>query len=263
MDISFIGAGKAALSLASYFKKKGHKILYITDKDKNREETFLKQINCKTEDIENIVKKSQILFLTVNDNSIYSLWESIPKNKETIFIHCSGAKEGLYNGDCNLYALHPVAPLTGNDELENICFGLENFGDKVYQIKDFIETMGNTVFLINKDKKAQYHLASVMASNLVLSLIERSVSYLKECDLSEEEAIELLMPLAKQNLLNIEKYGVKKSITGPASRGDYEICKNHIKVIKNEEDKKNYTILSKNILRILGKNEEEFNKKIK
>lgn len=255
MKISFIGAGKAALSLSKYFSSKGHKIKYIYDTSEEKSDNFLKEIECAKESIDVIINNSEMVFLTVNDSSIYSLWNTIKdniKNHDTIFIHCSGAKEGIYE-DTSLYALHPACAMTGNGDLDGICFGLENSGDKFGFIQKFIEDMGNRVILISKEKKKEYHLANVMVSNLVLSIIDRGVSYLKNVNLSEEEALALLMPLAKQNILNIESKGIVESVTGPASREDFEVLKNHFDIM-NENDVALYKYLSQNILKILGKN---------
>jgi Uncharacterized conserved protein len=255
MEISFIGAGKAALSLSKYFSSKGHNIKYIFDIEEQKSKDFAQELGCKSADIDTIIKNSKIVFLTVNDSSIYNLWNQITnkmENSEIIFIHCSGAKEGIYAKQ-NLYALHPACAMTGDGDLNKICFGLENTGDKVDFIKSFIEEMGNRVILISKDKKREYHLANVMVSNLVLSIIDRAVSYLKNANLNEEEALALLIPLAKQNILNIESNGILKSITGPVAREDFEVLKNHLEIMQ-EEDKSFYKYLSQNILNILGKN---------
>lgn len=259
MIISFIGAGKAATSLAKYFKKYNHEIKYIYDIDEKRRLDFSGELDCLPANVDEIIEKSQMIFLTVNDSSIENLWEEILSKKpssDAIFIHCSGAKEGIY-GELSLYSLHPASPLTGNGDLENICFGLENFGEKKDLIKEFIENLKNRVFLIPKNKKREYHLANVFVSNLTLSLIDKGFFYLKKCGLNETESISLLMPLAKQNLLNIEKNGISKSVTGPAARGDKDVCKGHLEVIK-DEDKNLYIQLSENILKILGKNSENF-----
>lgn len=255
MEISFIGAGKAALSLSKYFISKGHTIKYIYDISEDESDNFSKEIKCVKENIDVTINHSELVFLTVNDSSIYSLWNYIENNitnPNTIFIHCSGAKEGVYK-EKTLYALHPACAMTGNGDLDNICFGLENSGDKITFIQNFIETMGNRVILISKEKKKEYHLANVMVSNLVLSLIDRGVSYLKNAGLNEEESLALLMPLAKQNIINIESQGIIKSITGPASREDFEVLKSHLEIM-NENDSVLYKYLSQNILNILGKN---------
>lgn len=259
MKISFIGTGKAAFSLGRYFQSKGHTIEYCYDSDEEKAKNYAKLLNCKFESLDNLVNNSDLVFITVNDSNIYNLWESLEdkiKNTKSIFLHCSGAKGGIY-GDRILYSLHPAAPLTGDGNLDNICFGLENLGDRVIEIKEFITSLGNKVFLIPYSKKREYHLANVIVSNLVLSLFERGLSYLKTCGLNEEDSIALLMPLAKQNLLNIEEKGIINSITGPVSRGDFEVCQSHLEVTQ-ETDTELYVNLSKNILKILKRDENSF-----
>ena len=150
MEISFIGAGKAALSLGKYFYSKGHTIKYVFEIDKQKSDNFIQELGCKSTDLDIMINNSEIVFLTVNDNAIYPLWNQIKNNiinANTVFIHCSGAKEGIY-GKQNLYALHPACAMTGDSNLSQVCFGLENNGDKVNYIKKFIENMGNRVILI-------------------------------------------------------------------------------------------------------------------
>lgn len=253
MEISFIGCGKAANSLGKYFLKKGHRIKYICDVLQEKQESFVKEIGGEIGSLEEIVSNSQIVFLTVADSYIYPLWKKIQRlhiKKDTIFIHCSGAKKGVYENDVHLHALHPASAMTGDSELDNINFGLERKGNKLEDIKEFLKTLGNKVYIINPDKKVEYHLASVFSSNLMLSLFQIGTKYMEQAGLSEEEAIKFLMPLVKQNLDNIEKNGINKSITGPASRKDLETIGNHLRVI-DKLDKETYITLSKNIAKIL------------
>lgn len=253
MKISFIGFGKAGKSLARYFKKKGHDIRYIYDINRDDIVREVVEVEGKfTVDFDLIKKESEIIFIAVPDSKIEEVWKEVQKSldKEKIVIHLSGAKEGIYE-EHNLYALHPAAPMTGSGQLDNVVFGLENNGEMIEKIKDFIEDCGNKVVLIKKGSKSKYHLANVMVSNLVLSLFQRGVENLISCGIEEEEAISLLLPLAKLNLQNIENRGIKEAVTGPVQREDFETIQKHLEVIESK-DKDLYKNLSANIQNILG-----------
>lgn len=260
MKISFIGAGKAGRSLAKYFTKNEHEIAYVYDIDRDAAYNFTGEVHCKYTSLKELIENSDIIFLTVVDSQIKLLWDSITSfnpSMDKIFIHCSGAMEGIYE-KFKLFALHPASPLTGDGDLEEVVFGLEDSNDeKVKTIYALINNMGNKVVRINKGCKSKYHLANVMVSNLVLSLFERGLSHLEECGISQEDAVALLMPLAKKNLLNIESKGIKDAVTGPVQRKDYKTVSKHLETV-NHADKDLYIYLSKNIEKILNFNTSGF-----
>lgn len=255
MNISFIGAGKAGLSLAKYFQSKNHNISFVSDTDIEKATFFKNALKCEIRNMDFLINNSDMVFLTVNDSAIYPLWDTIKKqieNEKTIFIHCSGAKEGFYDIK-SLYALHPACPMTGDGFLQEVYFALENEGNDILFIKSFIESLGNKVVLIPKDKKREYHLANVMVSNLVLSLFEKAIKYLACAGMNERDSLDLLMPLAIKNLQNINNHGILASATGPASRGDLEVIKKHMDVLE-QKDIELYKNLTQNIFDFLGKN---------
>ncbi len=252
MKISFIGFGKAGSSLAFYFKNKGHKILYIYDI--NKEDIMEKVQRVEgifTKDFSHITNDSDIIILALPDSLIEEFWLNFKIHvKDNIVFHLSGVKEGIYE-DKNLYALHPAAPMTGQSNLEGVVFGLENNGERIDDIKNFIESCGNKVILIDKGTKSRYHLANVIVSNLALSLFQRGLENLVKCGIKEEDGISLLLPLAKMNLDNIGNKGIKDSITGPVQRKDFSTIKKHLEIM-DMEDLNLYKDLSKNLQKILG-----------
>ncbi len=253
MNISVVGFGKAGKSLSHYFRKKGHKIKYICDINNENIKKEVEEVEgLITDDFELIGKESNIIILALPDSNIEDVWNKIkPFIRENLVFHLSGVKEGIYE-DKSLYALHPAAPMTGNGNLDNIVFGLENSGERVEEIKDFIVKCGNEVVLIEKGTKSRYHLANVIVSNLVLSLFQRGLENLKKCGISEEDGMKLLMPLAKLNLSNIESKGLVDAVTGPVERKDFDTVEKHLEVI-DKEDLDLYKILSGNIEKILGR----------
>jgi predicted short-subunit dehydrogenase-like oxidoreductase (DUF2520 family) len=113
-------------------------------------------------------------------------------------------------------------------------------------MKKFLETLGNTVFIIEENKKILYHLSNVMVSNLVLSLINKGCNILSECGLQPSDALSALMPLIENNLNNLKTKGFISSLTGPIERGDIETISKHLEVIP-QKDIELYKNLSLNL----------------
>ncbi|MBN4049370.1 DUF2520 domain-containing protein [bacterium AH-315-N14] len=114
-------------------------------------------------------------------------------------------------------------------------------------LEAFIHSLGNKSFVINKEDKALYHLASVTVSNLVLSLINTGCSYLSQCGVSENDALKALLPLLQNNIDNIKTKGFINALTGPIERNDLNTVKQHIGAIP-PEDIKMYKNLSLKLL---------------
>ncbi len=84
--------------------------------------------------------------------------------------------------------------------MKDICFSIE--GDNEQDdlvIQNFIDGLGNQFFIRDKDTSSTYHLANVLVSNLVLSLLDIGVSYFIKLGLSEDESLKAISPLVKKN----------------------------------------------------------------
>jgi predicted short-subunit dehydrogenase-like oxidoreductase (DUF2520 family) len=92
-----------------------------------------------------------------------------------------------------------------------------------------------------------YHASAVVASNYLVTLEHFALELLKEANLSEENAYDILEPLIMGTLNNIKAQGSINALTGPVARGDDEIVSRHLSDI----DKKLPQF--SNLYRLLGK----------
>lgn len=261
IKFGFIGAGKVGFSLGKYLTENN---IYVTGYySKNQHSSEEAAIFTNTRyytNLKTFIEDSDAIFITTPDGEIPSVWNEIkefPINNKLI-CHCSGSisseifsnitKYGAYS-----YSIHPMFAISSKyDSYKNFPNAFITIeGHKEYQkyLEDLFISLGNNVAIISKKNKALYHVACVTVSNLVLSLINNGITYLKDCEFSEEMAIKALFPLIEFNLNNIKSDGVVKSLTGPVERGDLSTIKNHCKVLC-EEDEKLYKLLSKNVLKI-------------
>ena len=178
--------------------------------------------------------------------------------KNKLICHCSGSissdifsnitDHGAYG-----YSIHPMFAISSKydsyKDLQKSFITIEGHEKYKEFLKELFVSLGNEVAIITSHNKPLYHVASVMVSNLVLGLINNGVTYLQQCGFTEEMAVKALFPLIEFNLKNIKDNGVVKSLTGPVERGDSDTIIGHCKVL-NDDDKKLYKLLSKNILQI-------------
>ncbi|MCJ7689454.1 MAG: DUF2520 domain-containing protein, partial [Clostridiaceae bacterium] len=232
MVIGFIGSGKVGFSLGKYFSMKGISLSgYYSNSYKDAIEASLFTNSKAYKNINDLTRDSSMIFITTPDDSIHEVWQNLLNLNLTnkIICHTSGSLTSsiflnINNSDALAYSIHPIFAFSDKynsyKTLQNACFSIEGPENHMHEIKDFFHSLGNKTFIINSDNKALYHLASVTVSNLVLSLINTGCSYLSKCGLSENDALEALLPLIKNNIDNVKENGFINSLTGPVDRND-------------------------------------------
>ncbi len=268
MVIGFIGCGKVGFSLGKYFSIKGvtlsgyYSKLY-TDAIEASEFTNSKAY----ENINDLVKDSSMIFITTPDDSIHEVWQKISTLNlaSKIICHTSGSLtssifSNINNSDAFAYSIHPIYAFSHKyisyKNLQKAYFSIEGPEHHIHTLKDFIHSLGNKSFVIDESDKALYHLASVTVSNLVLSLINTGCSYLSDCGLSEEDALDALLPLIQNNIDNIKTSGFISALTGPVERNDLGTITHHIGAIPRD-DVQLYKNLSLNLLSLSQKKHKD------
>ena len=261
IKFGFIGAGKVGFSLGKYLKENNIDISgYYSKSQHSSKEAAIFTNTRQYNNLEDLIKNSDAIFITTPDNQIADVWNEVKKLpiKEKLICHCSGSISSevfsnINNHGAYGYSIHPMFAISDKynsyKDLSQAFITIEGHEKHLENLKRLFLHLGNDVAIISKENKVLYHAASVTVSNLVLGLINNGVNYLEECGFTKEMAIKALYPLIENNLRNIKERGAVSSLTGPIERGDLSTVINHLNVIR-EEDKELYRLLSKNILKI-------------
>jgi len=269
IKIGFIGPGKVGVSLGRYFTDKGIKLSGFYGKNIETTSEAAKITKSKFyTNIQDIIKESDILFITTPDDIISIIDRELSKfdltNKSVC--HTSGSIKSnvLYNAKYSgalIYSIHPMFAFSNKNtnlkELENIYFSIESdvlkepYSIENNMIINLIKSLGNKFFIRSNETSSIYHLANVFVSNLTLSLLDIGTSYLKKLGLAEDEALSAIRPLVEGNIESIFEKGFVNSLTGPVSRGDLTTIKNHLSVLE-KEDNDIYNVLSLNLLKLVA-----------
>jgi len=267
IKIGFIGAGKVGFSLGKFFKEKNLNVSgYFSKNPESSKEASVFTNTKHFKSIEDLVNESNIIFITVPDNEIlnvYSELKSYPL-KDKIICHTSGCLSSNIFSDIDnfgaySYSIHPMFPISQKKEsykyLKDAFFTIEGSYKYLKFMIDLFSSIGVKIISIDSKNKPLYHLASVTASNLFLALFNRSCDYLKQCGFEENDAVNALYPLIKNNIENIFNVGVINALTGPIERGDINTVKEHIAFMPKEH-KKAYCELSKELI-LIAKNKNK------
>lgn len=263
IKIGFIGPGKVGANLGRYFTQKGITISGFYGQNINSTKEAINITKSKFyENIKDIIKESDILFITTPDDIISIIDTQLSKfnlNNKSI-CHTSGSLKSnvLYNSKNSgalIYSIHPMFAFSNKNinlnELEKIYFSIEGDYFENSPIEKLIKKLGNKYFLRKEEDSATYHLANVFVSNLILSLLNIGISYFKKLGLSENDSLEAIKPLVKGNIESIFEKGFVDSLTGPILRGDLTTVEKHLNVLEKDHDKL-YKILSLNLLELVA-----------
>jgi predicted short-subunit dehydrogenase-like oxidoreductase (DUF2520 family) len=239
-NIGFIGAGKVGTTLGEFFKSKGFSVTGYLSKTLSSAQSAANATSSEVFlEYDKLVEKCNVIFITTPDDQIENVWNKLQKLniKNLIFCHTSGSLTSeIFKGIDNLeafgYSVHPLYAFAktseNNNELEKSCFSVEGNSNKMDIIIEFMNKLGNKFFILKTDKKVFYHLSAVFVSNFVLGLFSIGEDFMKHCEVSEEDAMNALMPLVLANIDNIIKKGCIQSLTGPVERNDIGTVCRHL-----------------------------------
>ena len=261
MKIGFIGAGKVGFTLGKYFTEQNIVVSGFYNRHPEVASEAAEFTGTRYYDtMENLIRDSEVIFITVPDNAIAEVWEQLKQLqvKDKIICHCSGALSSavfsdITNYECYGYSIHPLFAVNSKTEsykeLSKALFTIE--GDELHRdaLADLIRSCGNKVVFLNPENKIKYHCAAVFASNLINGVMETAITELVQCGFTSEEALSALAPLTINNVAHLSEGTLEEALTGPIERGDTSTVLKHLNNI-SDDTRGIYILLSKKVLQI-------------
>lgn len=263
MNIGLIGAGKVGCTLGKFFVQRKYIVAGYYSRSRTSAEEAARFTQTKVFDtIEEIVNVCDVLFLTVPDGSLTQVFEQIanmPIDGKYI-CHCSGtlsaseAFTGIEKTGAFGYSVHPLFAISDKfhayEELTDIFFALEGHPAHLEEIKSLFH--GCRIKTIPSDCKTAYHASAVIASNLVIALLNTAFDLMQQCGFTQQQARSALSPLIEGNIKHILQKGAEQSLTGPIERGDSSTIVKHLNCL-SQKQKEIYIPLSRALIEIAEK----------
>lgn len=259
MRIGIIGAGKVGASLGLYLSSSMATIVGVYDTNQEIANQVATSLQTKHYDeLESLVSASDVLFMTVTDGAISSVWEQIATFNlaEKIICHCSGALSSEVfvgieeKGACG-YSVHPAMIVSNHEAvaaLAKSAFTIEGTPRRLHEVKEIFTQMGNRVCEIAVSDKVRYHAAAVIISNFSVALAKISIDMLASCGFTEEEQ-KIFLPLMQTSVTDIAENGIIAALAGPIERADTGTIEKHLAELVGDE-KEIYRLLANQNLAI-------------
>ncbi len=130
-------------------------------------------------------------------------------------------------------SLHPLQTVAdarhGVERLRGAYFSFEGDERARAAAIEIVEASAGRMLDLRSADKVRYHAACVFASNYVVACAGAATQLLADAaSISEEEALQALMPLWRGAVANLDEAGLPRALTGPVVRGDLVTVRRHL-----------------------------------
>ena len=154
MKTGIIGAGRVGCSLGKYFRSKNADLVgYYDTNAAAAEEAAAFTQTAGFDQVQQLVRESDILFITTPDSLLVPVWEEIKgmSHRNQIICHCSGALSsdsfsGSEHMEVSCCSIHPMLPFSNRfssfEQLNNAFFTVEGQEHAVKVISELFRSFG-------------------------------------------------------------------------------------------------------------------------
>ncbi|MFC2098843.1 Rossmann-like and DUF2520 domain-containing protein [Bacteroidota bacterium] len=247
--IILMGAGKLAWHLGPALREAGYSIIQVLSRTADSARSLADSLATGwTTDPGQLDPAADILLYCVSDRVIPDLFCQIELSNR-IMIHTAGSVPAdVFKGICRDYGvLYPVMTFSKDRKLDfkkiPICIEASS-KESLAVIEQMAGRLSDSVQHMDSDTRKVLHIASIIASNFSNYMYYLSGNVLSTKDID----LELLKPLILETTLKIFEMDPLSAQTGPASRNDSEVIKDHIDLLKDRPElQKIYTFVSDSI----------------
>jgi predicted short-subunit dehydrogenase-like oxidoreductase (DUF2520 family) len=129
-------------------------------------------------------------------------------------------------------SLHPYqtvpSPSAGVRNLPGCFWAIEGDRQAVAVARRWVKLLGGKSFIIEPEAKVLYHLSAFLVCPTAVTLMDCSERLLREAGVPKSIIRPMLGMFVSETVKNFVRFGGRKSLTGPAVRGDWVTLQRHI-----------------------------------
>jgi predicted short-subunit dehydrogenase-like oxidoreductase (DUF2520 family) len=264
--IAIVGPGRLGRALTLELRQAGYTISEIVSRNsaasKRKARELARKVEAHASTCDNAHLDADLVWFCVPDQEIaaasHLLASVIGWKKKTAF-HSSGALasdelKALRRRGAALASVHPMMTFVSGSipSLKGVPFAVEGDATAVRAARQIVRDLGGEAFTIRKQHKAAYHAWGAFASPLLVAALVTAEQLARAAGLSTAQARKKMLPIVRQTIANYEALGPAGAFSGPIVRGDAEIVRKHLRVLKKVPEARDvYLALARVALRYL------------
>jgi len=237
--LGFIGIGVVGNALARAAAKAGFPVVAVSSRRADRRDALARDLQTAVaaNTPQAVADRADVVLLTVPDDAIRPVTESIRWREGQAVVHCNGASSlaplnAAAEQGAAIGVFHPLQSLATDAEAEaripGSPVGIEASSDDLAEtLTGLAEALGATPLVLRGDA-AIYHASAVIASNYLVALLDAAAGLWEHLGLTKAEGLEALLPLVRGTVENLGTVGLPDALTGPIARGDVGTIERHL-----------------------------------
>lgn len=250
LSVGIVGAGRVGASIGASLRLAGHLVVGasgVSDASVTRIDTMLPGV--LRIDVEEVVRRSELVFLAVPDDAIAELVEGLAAvgawRGGQLVAHCSGrlgldALDGAARAGAIPLAIHPAMTFTGTsldlDRMVGATFAVTAPAAFLPIAQALVVEMGGEPVVLEDAARPLYHAALVHGANHVVTLVSQAAALLAAAGVDDPSR--LLGPLVHASVDGAlgDAPGAASTLTGPVVRGDAGTVASHVAALASRPE---------------------------
>jgi predicted short-subunit dehydrogenase-like oxidoreductase (DUF2520 family) len=250
MSVGIVGAGRVGASIGASLRLAGHLVVGasgVSEASVTRIDTMLAGV--PRIDVEEVVRRSDLVFLAVPDDAIAELVEGLAAvvawRTGLLVAHCSGrlgldALAAATRAGAIPLAIHPAMTFTGTsldlDRMVGATFAVTAPAAFLPIAQALVVEMGGEPVVLEDAARPLYHAALVHGANHVVTLVAQASALLAAAGVDDPGR--LLGPLVHASVDGAlaDAPGAVSTLTGPVMRGDAGTVASHVEALASRPD---------------------------
>jgi predicted short-subunit dehydrogenase-like oxidoreductase (DUF2520 family) len=244
--VGVIGAGPVGGALARALAARGAKVACVTSRTAAHAETLATAIpGCMAvASADEVSAETDTILVAVPDDAIATVAAGTHWRAGQLVIHLSGAQgadalAAAAAQRARVAALHPLMTFPRMAEppaldailkrLAGCAWAFEAQDEQsIEDVEAIARALGGHAIRLTAADRAPYHLAAVLASNYVVTLLAAAVQLWGTFGADPETALAALLPLTRASVEHLAALGLPAALTGPIARGDIGTLQTHL-----------------------------------
>ena len=236
--IAIIGIGRLGRCLAQALAGQGEAVVALASRSEQvAAELAARLPGCTAMAAPDAVAAAELVLLTVPDDALEPLAETLPWRAGQAVVHCSGATEltalnAAAQAGAQIGGFHPLQifsdPASAVQLLAGSTVAIEAAPPLLDELRRLASLLGMRPMHLPPGTRAAYHAAASFSASFLLSMLDESMRIWAAVGLAEEDALQALLPLARGTLQAAGARGLPGALAGPISRGDAGVVAAHL-----------------------------------